>query len=336
MEQPEVTIPPRVEAKQELPPLPFTYMRTDDPSRAAFEVWRVSPVVVDGQPNEPKTDEAILESVRRQHEAKEWYTSEYWRKKGQPTEQIEFTVNGRQVTIYNYNKEIFFSEDHIRRTQRVLGELASRFPQVFDQTRWILIDDQQQTSIFGDPEKYPLNGYAMRECNAIRLLPRGMELIPHRVAKATNFEGTLIHEVTHLIQGEFELEWREKFQWAYCWDYKNEWEVRPTPDGSYKRFFNKQTGEMSPQNQFPLQPDQCVTYYAKQNMSEDICESMVAYVFDPKLLKTISPDKHGILEKHNANSAAPEVNVKRIPNHEIALPEVKPESVLYFVEEGPV
>lgn len=323
--------------REPLPPLPFAYQRTNNPDETEFHQWRVYPVISEGKKNEPYRDEEIIQMVKKDRESKDWFLAEHWRKKGTPTEQIEFTINGRQITVYNYNQDKPFTDDHIQRTSRVFQELASRFPKILDQLRWVLIDDYQIPSAFGDPEKYPTNGSAHRDWKAFRLYPRGTELTPHRIAAATNFDGTLTHELTHLIESEFEPEWGERFKWGYCFDdgYKDEWEARLTPDGSMKRLFNKKTGEMSPQGQFSFQPDQCVTFYAKQNMNEDIAESMVAYIYDPELLRKVSPYKFEILQKHDAKQPRQEVSVSKVPKDQISLPEVKPETVLYYIKEPP-
>ena len=320
------------EPKEQIPPLPYTYVRTEDPNQAQFTEVRVIPSDV-GKKKELKTDTQVIESVKSKKESKEWYFYEYWRKKGVPKEQLELQVGEKQITIYNFSQEKPFTEEHIDRAQRVFEELASRFPQLVDQIRWVLIDDIAHASAFGDPEKYPFNGDAMREWHAFRLLPRGMKLTPHRVQATSNFEGTFAHELTHLIDSDFEHEWGGKFKWAYCIDYPDDWERKPPPDGLDQRFFNKQTGEMYPQGQFPLQPDQCITYYAKLSMEEDICESMVAYIYDPELLKKVSPDKFDILSKHDVKQPKPQVSIKRIPREEIRLPEVKPETVYYYIKE---
>lgn len=324
---------PKIVEKEQLPALPFKYEQTHSPEQAAYREWRVSPVSFVGVPNEPRTDQEIIEMIKREREGKDWFTSEYWRGKGLPEEQIEFQMNGQPITVYNWNKDKPFADEHVQKSQKAFQELASHFPRILDQIRWVLVDDKQEASAFGDPEKYPLNGYAMRGWNAFRLLPRGMELMPHRVAKASNFEGTFVHESTHLIQQQFEPEWSEQFKWDYCWDHEDEWELKPTPDGNSKRWFNRQTGEMSPQGQFPLQPDRCITDYAKQNMQEDICESMVAYIYDPKLLQDVSPDKFGIFQKHDAKKPLPQATSKRIVKEEIRLPEIKEETVYYFIQE---
>jgi len=329
----QVAIETAVEKKSILAPLPFTYERINDPKLAQFQEWRVSPVSFVDEENLQRTDEEIVKMIKKEREGKDWFTSEYWRSKGIPQEQIELQINGRAITIYNYNKKKPFTDEHIQRAQRVFQEIAAHFPQILQQIRWILIDDIQQPSMFGDPEKYPLNGYALTGWQAFRLLPRGMDLIPHRVSATSNFEGTIAHETTHLIQKDFEPEWRGKFKWDYCSDYPNDWEVRPTPNGEEQRFFNKTTGEMSPQGQFPLQPDQCITYYSKQNMGEDIADSMVAYIYDPDGLRKISEDKYNILRSHDAKQPTSTTSAKRIPSEEIHLPEVKPETVYYYIKE---
>lgn len=319
--------------QEALSPLPFTYQRTEDPNATEYKQWRVSPVRFGGKDNEPYTAEQIIEMVRQQKEAEQWYTLEHWRKKGVSQEQIEFTINGQQVSVYNFSEEKPITDEHLQRAQSVFQEMASRFPQAMRQIRWIMIENEQLPSAFGDPEKYPTNGMAYKNWNAFQFFPRGTELFPYRLPAVSNFEGVFSHELTHLIQSEFEAEWAEKFNWAYCWDYEDEWEVRSTPDGTMKRWFNKATGEMSPQGQFSLQPDHCVTYYARQKMSEDICESMVAYIYDPEFLKTVAPEKYEILSRHDAKLEKPEVSSRRVPKDEIALPTIKPETVLYHIQE---
>lgn len=157
-------------------------------------------------------------------------------------------------------------------------------------------------------------------------------IIPHRIQAVSNFEGTIAHETTHLIDNEFLAEW-ENFKWKDCMDFPNEWEVKKTPDGTKKRFFNRQTGEMSPQGKFPVQAEQCVTDYGKQTMREDIAESMVAYLFDPELLKKFSEKKYNILQNHDANKTTLEILVNKIPKDQIKLPEIKPEIVYYYIQE---
>lgn len=319
--------------KQELPLLPFTYERTYDLIKAVDWEWRRSPVSIVGQENRPRIDSEILAMIKERREQRDWFVTEHWRKKEQPIEQIEFIIDGSPITVYNWNKEQSFTDEHMQKTKEVLEELGSRFPKVLNSLRWVLIEDYQESSLLGDPIKYPVNGQAMDKWNAFRLFPKGMSFASNRMPPLPNFTCTLIHELSHLMEAEFEVEWRENFQWRFCADYPDEWESKPSPDGNGKRFFNKRTGEMSPQDRFPCEMEQCVTDYAKQTQGEDICESITAYILKPELLQRVSPKKFEILEGKDAKKEKPKVSARRISKDEIKLPEIKPETVYYFIKE---
>lgn len=318
---------------QELPPLPFTYERTLNPKIASYEEWRISPVSFDGKANLPRADNQIVGMVKEQREMKDWFLTEDWRKKGQPSEQIEFSINDSPITLYNWNNNNSFTEEHIVRTQHVLQELASRFPQIVEKLRWILVEDYQEPSLLGDPDKLPASGQAMLKWKAFRLFPRGMSFEPYRMPPIPHFDWTLAHEFSHLIESVFSSEWSKQFKWEYCWEHPQEWESRASPDGKGKRFFNKNTNEMSPQGRFPLQPEQCVSDYAKQTADEDICESVASYILKPEKLQEVSPRKFEILKEKDAKKDKPEISARRVPKNQIKLPEIKPETVYYFIKE---
>ncbi len=320
--------------KKTNPALPFKYIRTLDPDKADYKKWRISPTDNSEKNKNSKTNREILDMVIQEHENKKWFTSAYWREKGIPNEQIEFKIQGKTITIYNWNKNKPFTDSHLQKAKSALAELMGRFPKISAHLKWILIDDNQIKSAFGDPINYPLNGSAMRGLKAFRILPRGMEFFPHRLEKVSNFEGTFVHEATHLIRHLFEDDWSKKFAWDYCVENQNKWGIKPTPDGTTNKWFHKKTGEMSPDGQFPLQPDQCVTFYARQNISEDICESMVAYIFDREHLRQISISKLNIFQKHNSRKAKPTIKYIRIPKEKIKLPRIKSRNIYYYIHES--
>lgn len=321
------------ETAKNLPPLPFAYQRTDNESLAKSIQYRALPMILDGEKIESLSDDEILESVKAEKEAKCWHTSEYWRKKGMPDEQVDFLVNYLPITFYNYNKEKPLADEHIIKTQFILSEMSAKFPKLIDHLHYILGNDEQVPSIYGDNEKFPASGMAQAKWHSVQLFPRGMEDFPHRINSVGNFEGTLVHELTHLIEGEFTTEWLQKFQWLDCIDNPQMCEWKKTPDGGSSRWFNKETGEMTTQGKFPREPEQCITDYAKNSVYEDICDSMVAYILDPEKLRSISPDKYAIFARHDAKLEKPEVVTRRIAKDQIKLPEVKSETVLYFVHE---
>ncbi len=85
--------------------------------------------------------------------------------------------------------------------------------------------------------------------------------------------------------------------------------------------------------EYPLQPEECVTEYATHNIDDDVCESVVAYLFDPELLKRVSPTKYSIIESLDQGGLPSEVTATRVPKDQIKLPEIKPEVILYYIVE---
>lgn len=313
-------------------PAPYTYERTYDKDKAQFVQNRQAPNFF-GEKNEPFTDNQIVEIVQRQKENENWHTVEYWRDKGLPEEQVNFTVNGREIRLYNFDSDNLLSDEQVETIESLIQRMSSRFPQAIDNLNYILIDDVQMPSAFGDPDKLPANGEAKSEWKSFRFFPRGLSLQPHRIPEVSNLEGTFVHELSHLIDEEVLGEWNEHFSWGYCSDYPDEWEVRKTPDDSSQRWFNKTTGEMSLWGRFPLQEGTHVSEYARANDREDFAESMVAYMLNPDYLKEISPTKFELISQHDANMDTSEVSFSRVNKDEIELPKIEPQTVLYYINE---
>lgn len=85
--------------------------------------------------------------------------------------------------------------------------------------------------------------------------------------------------------------------------------------------------------EYPLQPEECVTSYAKINLSEDIAESVVAYIYDQELLRSISPRKYEILRGLDRNLQAIEAALRRIEGDEKGIPVPEPETIKYYIVE---
>lgn len=317
--------------RNELPPLPIEYVRVFDEKGADYIERLIPRVVFTDIPPRTRTPAQALEDIRKMNEEKQWYTEKYWREKGVPHEQINFRVNDKPIVVYNYHGSLKFSDEHIQKTHKAFEVFFSKFPQAIDRMKWLLIEDAQPDSLLGDEQQYPTNGHAYREQQMFKLYPRGMEFFPHRIQKASNLEGTIVHELTHLIDAEFREEWEKKYQWGRCWQdrYKDAWESRKTNSG-HKKWFHKVTGWMAPQGEFPLQPDECITEYAKQNVFEDICEGVVAYVFDPDGLMRVSECKYDMISHHDRKTTA-HVQYERVPATDISLPAVEPQTVRYYL-----
>ena len=321
-----------VEKVSNTPPLPYSYVRVSDPSSAAFVEKRKFGFVINGKSIPPRTDEEILAKVKNDTEKREWYMAEEWREKPLPQEQIKIQVGDKNIDLYNYG-ETKLSDDHLAILNRLFQQYGSHFPQLLDQLNYILIDDKQPNSVWNDENKYPLNGLAMKDWKAFKFSPRGIDTtLPHRLQFVSNFEGTGAHEFTHFIESVFAEKWHENFTWDWCMDETDRFELRESSPGN-KQWVDKQSGEAYPSGIFPHKDEGFVTHYARLNQSEDMCESMVAYLYAPEWLNEVSPTKYQILKSADANLPMQEVMVTRVNPEDIKLPEIKPETFTYYIEE---
>lgn len=322
------------ERPQSLPPLPFIYEKVIDPEEAEFKMRRISSVMVNNEPNKAFTDKQILANIEDRKKETEWFYQDYWREKGKASEQIELKVDVNPLTLYNFDKNNSFDDEKLSSLTKAISQLGRHFPEALSQLRWILVDDTQQKSIYGDTQKFPTNGQVVHGTNAFRFFPRGTRIdIRHRIPQASVLEGTFVHETAHLIQRNFYEDWTKKFQWKYCDEFPDDWEYRTPPEGGDRYPFNKLNNEMMPQYQFPLQPESCVNYYAKLSLEEDIAESITAYIYNPDLLQKISPEKFQILGNHDRRKIDGDITTIRIAANAIHMPELKSTTITYYIQE---
>ena len=222
-------------------------------------------------------------------------------------EQVIFRVQNHEIRLYNFGT--LLTKKQIGSVKKAMSEMASHFPETIANLKTITIDNVQHDSLEGDEEVYPANGYSPTK-DSIELYPRALQAIPHRVVDVpSNLEGTVVHEMAHSLinYGNFASEWTDKLRWDYCKAHPDEWKSQLSPNGKKEIFVNKQTGEMAPEGTFPLHPEQCVSDYAKISINEDFCDSVVAYVYNPILLKRVSSIKFEILQKHDAKLPHPTI-----------------------------
>jgi hypothetical protein len=313
--------------------LPFSYQQVDGIDDAQYvekRVFSTEDMVFENE--QPRTNEDIIGAVKREHENKKWFTSEYWRTKGMPKEQVEFSIGDKFITFYNFNKEENLSDEHIEEAEKVLKDFETRFPKAVNGVKWVLIEDTQRPSLSGSEELYPTNGIAEKQWQAFVIMPKGMDINKeHRVGGISNFGGTIAHELVHFIEDDLKEEWNKNFKWE---DFKKEeWESRVNSSGQIRNF-NKKTGKMAPGNLYPLQPEQCISDYAKKNIEEDICDSLVAYIYNPEKLKEISPLKFSIIQSFEQKQKIDfKTSAQRLNKSDIQLPKVKPEIIKFFIQE---
>lgn len=223
--------------------------------------------------------EEIIRDARRGVEKDRWWLWEYWENKGLPKEQIELTDGKHNISLYNF-QETPIGNDQLEQIQRIL-QFFSRIKGgiAFDRVEYILLDDVQGMN---DKSGEPTNGYGPANSKAVTLYPNALKPIPNRVTdKVTNLEGTLTHEMTHGIPGMMFGEEMFFNMWTKTTGWKIGDERRVLPGGAIAIWETDYS--------------RCVTEYAASDPDEDICESMVAYLFDPEKL---DPTRLDFLQTH--------------------------------------
>lgn len=243
-------------------------------------------------------DESVEDVIKKELKAENWWLDSYWQEKGLPKEQIEVSFGDRKINIYNFNQE-GLGQIHLEELKRAI-ELFSKINNgsVFDKIKYIVLDDKQFIEQTGENR----NGQGVMDNNGtIKLYPSALQG-KHRVEPASNFEGTLIHEITHSLQNaDVRNEWSEKFGW--------------------ESFESEGKSLLKVKN-----PERCITDYARNiNPSEDICESMVATVVSPQRL---DPERLEFLrDKFFSKSRNSEltIDIQRHGEGDIRLPTIDPD-----------
>ena len=188
-----------------------------------------------------------------------WYLQDKWRSK-KIREQISIHIDGISLEIFNFSKEL---EAHqLEEMQNALRDYVSlKDNNVFQEVHSVVIDNEQPLN---PHTGNPMNGWGGKD-GAIKLFPVAFAGVPHRVADVSNLEGAVIHELSHSLGTDFENAWRKEFEW------KSLDTPKALPGGSF-------------QYEEVLEPNRCVTEYARVSAAEDVCDSMVAALRNPEAL----------------------------------------------------
>ena len=255
--------------------------------------------------NEPK--EKSEEKLRQELIRENWWFQPEWREKNIPKEQVEITIGDKKLNIYNFAEPLTI--EHLEKLERVIKESSQiKNGELLDRVKYILINDARKKSPYVENEEQ--NGFTYPNAQTIELNPPAIEFTPHRIKKVSNFEGTLIHEFSHnIVDTDVELfnKWNEKFGWEII-----EQPIEKFPGGDPICYENEH-------------PERCVSQYARLSPDEDIAESIVAALRDPKVLdperlqflkETLRLDKIDVVK-------APEINIQRRSGKDIKLPQLE-------------
>ncbi|TRZ77274.1 hypothetical protein D4R87_03090 [bacterium] len=255
--------------------------------------------------NDDEEIDTIENKVRSKLQTENWWLQDYWKEKGLPHEQIIIETSVGNLEIFNFGDSL--EQRHFDELQQIVKVLATiNKGELLKAIKYLLIDNVQLLNPNSGEET---NGKSTGSYNTrtLKLYPRGIKFMQHRIPTASNFSGTLIHEFTHTITDNFKNEWIKEFGWHEL--------KEPKLLHDNRQYYETE----NPQN--------CVSDYALYSPDEDICESMVAYITH---FEKLDPHKKEFLESRLPMSDANEdkIKISRRLNEEIELPKV-PEPVKY-------
>lgn len=265
----------------------------------------------------------IFGAVKNEITRTRWWMRDTWVEKGLPKEEFLLADGEHQVTLFNYGDPL--ERRHLDEVMSVLGLFSAiRNGKVFERVSYIVVDN---VNLMNEKSGELSNGHGPTDDNKITLYPNALASIRNRVTdKASNLEGTLTHELTHGLNDvylDIEGSVTEKYI-EVAWMKIGNWTIgdkpRILPGGGISA-------------EVTTDPDRCVTVYAQSDSGEDMCDSMVATLFDPEVL---DEDKLYFLQTH----FSPDLNkvsqwvVQQVPADQIKLPATPNEFKVKFMGNG--
>lgn len=283
-------------AEKDFIPSPYTFVKINDqpeledafrqnPAMASYYVFKNREDLEEFEKNHPGIyrnrmileelykDTGTIETMKQRTETKQWFTQEYWRRKGLPSEEfileLQIGENVNPITLYNYNKDQLLPEEHLRVLQATIQRLAASFPRALKGIKYIVFDDVPGKSIVDDEQNFPINAGVLEKQEGIKIYPRAFDLsTKHRVQMEnqkkypeifeeqtiTNLEGTLEHELIHFGDSDLHREFKTAgYQYNITMPWKTfhqrhsdieNYELINEDDNGVKIWKNKKTGEV--------------------------------------------------------------------------------------------
>ncbi|MCK4635650.1 MAG: hypothetical protein KAT32_02205 [Candidatus Moranbacteria bacterium] len=150
-------------------------------------------------------EKKVIEKLKENN----WWLQDYWKEKGEPREKIIIKTSFGTIELYNFSNTL--ESRHIQELEDIIEAFARmKDENPLSKIKYILLDNIQQINpnIGSD-----MNGQNWEKCNSLKIYPAGKSFEPHRIPEASNFEGTLIHELSHNFSKQLINDWKDAFGW---------------------------------------------------------------------------------------------------------------------------
>lgn len=268
-------------------------------------------LVIKNNSDESVAQATILDQLKSRLIKENWWLQDRWAKEGLPKEQLTATAGNNQIEIFNFNN--IFAPEEIKEIEEALSCYQNLAPDIkFEFPKYILFPKTAEQN----PQSHePYYGKNWSDIKSVLIFPRAANLSPYRVKEISALQGTIIHELGHILQDNNPLseQWQEKFGWEMV-------------DLKTYQLWSQEKKEAKTTMMQTKFPERCLTKYAEVDDQEDICESIVGYFAN-------SPDldleKKEFVKKLFFDGKE---SVSIIKNQKVVLPRL-PEKIEYYQKE---
>lgn len=248
------------------------------------------------------SDKTIKDAAALALRAKHWWLDgAFLEELGPLNEQYILNVGDHSIKIFNFWQELF--DRQLEETKDAFAKVASYTPNSVLGVEEVIVPSRQKLN---DKSGEPMYGdwLRMNRYKTFRVFPAAFADGSYRVSrKVSKLRGVLTHELVHPEAERLSEAWSEMFGWRKVDKLKEQPLFLP---GGRKRW------------EICEQEERCVTDYAKSDVSEDICESGVAYLYD---LFKLDPEKATFLgQEFPYQPHAFDLSVVRVPSDQMGLP----------------
>jgi len=247
------------------------------------------------------TEEEAESEAKKELIRNNWWLRPEWQEKGNPQEQIDITAGDYKLSIFNFGQPL--EQIRLNELENIIKNFQKfGLQEILEKVKYILINNQGKINPNNGEEQ--LGEGVCGKDPSITIFNKALENTGHRVKGASNFEGTIMHELSHQINPEIFRKWIQKF-----WHQLDE--ARPLSD-------TPNSGSWFD----PNDSEKCITDYAKLLPNEDLCDSMVAAIKNPDAL---NPEKLKFIRNNilrETESKMQEISIIRKTGQDTQIPKL--------------
>lgn len=218
----------------------------------------------------------------------------------------------------HFEEGVEFNEQHIEKMNKILNLFVEIDPDFLKKFYRFNSENNKKEEIRGAFPLSAINTFPSGTTKNIEILffRRGMNIdIPHRTSSSSdsqddgfvdNFSGTLAHELTHgspniklfsdiRFNTDFVVEWQERFGWKKVFppikDENGRWTYSKDPSEGWRKNEDgrwQKDDYIVMKEDYTSMPEKCIGgkngYAASFNVSEDICDSVAAFLLNSSTL----------------------------------------------------